>query len=130
MVPNGNHDMYSGGHAYFGTALKDPRFEPWQSNDREPSSFFSLVNANWKILGLDSSWDNGGLKDPQADWLAAELKSAGKRKTLLLSHHQFVSAYESGATNLIAKTSPILEANPVTAWIWGTSTAACSTPRT
>ena len=116
---NGNHDMYSGGHAYFGTALKDPRFAPWQSNDKGPSSFFSLMNPNWKILGLDSSWDDGGLKDPQSEWLGNELKSAGSRKTLLLSHHQFVSAYESGAKDLIAKVSPILQATPVTAWIWG-----------
>jgi hypothetical protein len=116
---NGNHDMYSGGHAYFGTALKDPRFTHWQTNDQGPSSFFSLVNKKWKILGLDSSWEDGGLKDPQSDWLAEELKSAGKRKTLLLSHHQFMSAYESGAENMIAKVSPILSKMPVTAWIWG-----------
>jgi hypothetical protein len=116
---NGNHDMYSGGHAYFGTALKDPRFVPWQSNDDGPSSFFSIVNAHWKILGLDSAWDDGGLKDPQSDWLKAELASAGTRKTLLLSHHQYASAYESGAKDMIAKVTPILTAKPVTAWIWG-----------
>jgi calcineurin-like phosphoesterase family protein len=116
---NGNHDMYSGGHAYFGTALKDPRFAPWQSNAKGPSSFFSLVNPNWKILGLDSSWDDGGLKDPQSAWLRDEFKSAGNRKTLLLSHHQFASAYEKGAKDLIAKVSPILQTQPVTAWIWG-----------
>ncbi|HLA91018.1 MAG TPA: metallophosphoesterase [Gemmatimonadaceae bacterium] len=116
---NGNHDMYSGGHAYFGTALKEPRFAPWHSNANGPSSFFSLVNANWKILGLDSAWDDGGLKDPQSDWLRDELRSSGNRKTLLLSHHQFVSAYESVAKDLIAKVSPILEVKPVTAWFWG-----------
>ncbi len=116
---NGNHDMYSGGHGYFDTALKDPRFAPWHSNAKGPSSFFSLVNASWKILGLDSAWDDGGLKDPQSDWLADELKSAGTRKTLLLSHHQFVSAYEDAAKDMIAKVSPVLRVRPVTAWIWG-----------
>jgi hypothetical protein len=115
---NGNHDMYSGGHCYFGTALKDPRFAR-QSNAMGPSSFFSLVNPRWKVLGLDSAWDDGGLKDPQSDWLRDEIRSAGSRNCLLLSHHQYISAYQTGAKDLIAKVSPILRANPVTAWIWG-----------
>jgi hypothetical protein len=115
---NGNHDMYSGGYGYFDKALKDPRFAR-QSNDKGPSSFFSLVNDHWKVLGLDSAYEDGGLKDPQSDWLREEIRTAADRKCLLLSHHQYVSAYESGAKDLIAKVSPILQTNPVTGWFWG-----------
>ena len=54
---NGNHDMYSGGYAYYGVALEDARFKPWHRG----SSFFSLVNTHWKILGLDSAWEDSAL---------------------------------------------------------------------
>jgi hypothetical protein len=36
---NGNHDVYSGGHAYFDVLLRDPRVAR-----QEQSSFFSFVN--------------------------------------------------------------------------------------
>ena len=58
---NGNHDMYSGGHGYFGTLLMDPRF-----SRQGGTSFFKLFNKHWQILGLDTAWDENGLKDPQA----------------------------------------------------------------
>ncbi|HKQ50374.1 MAG TPA: metallophosphoesterase [Phycisphaerae bacterium] len=116
---NANHDMYSGGYGYFGDALGDPRFAAWQNDGHKPTSFFSLVNAHWKILGLDTGWDNAGLKDPQNQWLEDELRSAGGRKTLLLSHHQLFSAFDEVASTLVKKVTPILSRNPVTAWFWG-----------
>lgn len=111
---NGNHDMYAGGHAYYNVGLADPRFARQQR-----SSFFSLVNAHWTILGLDTAWEDHALKDPQADWLAQELKAAGARKTVLLSHHQLFSAYEPPEPELAARVAPILARTPVTAWFWG-----------
>jgi calcineurin-like phosphoesterase family protein len=116
---NGNHDMYSGGHAYYDVALADPRFARWQSDGHAGSSFFTLINDDWKIIGLDTSWEDGGLQEPQPQWLRDELRDAGRRKTLLLSHHQLFSAYESGASSLIEKVSPVLAECPVTAWFWG-----------
>lgn len=116
---NGNHDMYSGGHAYYDVALGDPRFKRWQTDGASATSFFSLVSKHWKILGLDTSWDDGGLKDPQVAWVNDELRTAKDRKTLLLSHHQLFSAYEKGAKVLSEKMRAPLEAHPVTAWFWG-----------
>jgi hypothetical protein len=112
---NGNHDMYSGGHAYYGVALEDARFKPWHRG----SSFFSLVNTHWKILGLDSAWEDSALAAPQPDWLRDELKGAGGRKTMLLSHHQLFSAYESAGTAIPAAVAPTLAQFPVTSWFWG-----------
>ena len=112
---NGNHDMYSGGHAYYGVALEDARFKPWHRG----SSFFSLVNTHWKILGLDSSWEDSALVKPQPDWLRDELKGAGTRKTMLLSHHQLFSAYETAGAAIPAAVAPILAQFPVTSWFWG-----------
>jgi hypothetical protein len=115
---NANHDMFSGGYGYYDALLGDPRFARQQR-----SSFFSLVNRNWKILGLDTAFDDHGLKDPQAAWLTSEINEGG-RKTLLLSHHQLFSPYEkvpdaSKPEGLTAKIMPVLARKPVTAWFWG-----------
>jgi hypothetical protein len=71
---NGNHDMYSGGHAYFEILLADPRF-----NRHGGSSFFRLYNHHWQIFGLDTAWDDNGLKDPHP------LRSR-RTLTVLISH--------------------------------------------
>jgi hypothetical protein len=113
---NANHDMFSGGYGYFDVLLADARFTRQQQ-----SSFFTLVNRHWKIVGLDTAWDDHGLKDPQAEWLGDELDDGG-RKTVLLSHHQLDSPYEQipdGAGSLRSKVFPILKRTPVTAWFWG-----------
>jgi hypothetical protein len=112
---NGNHDMYSGGHAYYGVALQEARFKPWHRG----SSVFSLVNRHWKILALDSAWEDQALVKPQPDWLRDELKGAGGRKTLLFSHHQLFSAYEIVDPEISNAVAPILAQYPVTSWFWG-----------
>jgi calcineurin-like phosphoesterase family protein len=118
---NANHDMYSGGYGYYDVALTDSRFAPWQSDGHAPSSFFSFVGKHWRILGIDTGWDEGGLKDPQARWLEDELKAAAvaNEKTMLLSHHQLFSAYETAPSLLSQIVEPVLARHPVTAWLWG-----------
>src|SRR5258708_10103939 len=78
---NGNHDMYSGGHAYFDYLLKEPRFAPWHKG----SSFFSLYNDNWDIFGLDTAYEDAGLYGDQAGWIARTRREA-PTKSLFLSH--------------------------------------------
>src|SRR5271166_48294 len=60
----GNHDMYSGGYAYFDTIL--PHFG-------QQASYFNLRNQNWQLIGLDSGYQEYSLQDPQLDWLTAQL---------------------------------------------------------
>ncbi|HEY0781093.1 MAG TPA: metallophosphoesterase, partial [Thermoanaerobaculia bacterium] len=117
---NGNHDMYAGGYAFFDTALADPRFGRQRSRDGQATSFFSLVNDHWRILGLDTSWDEHGLKDPQATWAKEELAS-GAQKGLLLSHHQIFSSYEPSKKEpeLLTKIRPVLAGGRVRSWFWG-----------
>jgi len=113
---NGNHDMYSGGHAYFDYLLKDPRFAK-----QRQSSFFRLYNKNWQILGLDTAWDDNGLKDPQGNWVKQTLDNNGQ-KSILLSHHQLFSAYEGGpevGKVLGQKLKPVLDNKQIDAWFWG-----------
>ena len=106
---NGNHDMYSGGYGYFDTIL--PRFG-------QDASYFNLRNANWQLIGLDSGYEDNGLQDPQKDWLAAQLAAQGP-KSIVMSHHQLFSPYESRAADrtLMKKVAPLL--SQVHAWFWG-----------
>jgi len=118
---NGNHDMYSGGHAYFGTALADPRFAGHRDDDGDATSFFSLHNEHWTILGLDTAWEDHGLEGPQAEWAQQRLAANPGSKGMLLSHHQICSAKEKVAANnpLRVKSWPVLAGGRVRAWLWG-----------
>jgi hypothetical protein len=110
---NGNHDMYSGGHGYYKVLLCDPRFARQQQ-----SSYFSLFNDHWKILGLDSAWKDQRLYGDQSKWVAREV-AAHKGKVMLLSHHQLFSSYDSAADELgVGVEGPLLDGR-LDAWFWG-----------
>jgi hypothetical protein len=112
---NGNHDMNTGGWAYFDYLLKDSRFAAQQQ-----SSVFSLEGEEWQILGLDTAWKDHGLEGGQAEWVAKKLRDNGSRKTILMSHHQLFSAYGSQGPDV---EEPLRRAGalktPIDAWFWG-----------
>ena len=110
---NGNHDMYSGGQGYFDFLLNDARFKR-----QAGASFFCLENRNWKIFGLDSAHEDGGLREPQAEWIKARLDP--NKKVMLLTHHQPFSAYEEPAKEMCRKLrSVVAAAGKVNSWFWG-----------
>ena len=94
---NGNHEMFSGGRAYFNLVL----FAFGQ-----PASYFGLQNSNWQLLGFDSAYIEQRLLSPadaksidqrvgsQWTWLLDKIKGNTKQKTILLSHHQPISAFQ------------------------------------
>jgi hypothetical protein len=115
----GNHDMYYGGHAYYGTCLTDSRFSA-----QAGCSYFALQSDDWQILGLDTGHEDGGLRGDQAGWAKRvieepEEKSGKDRMTALLTHHQLFSAHEPGAKELGKKMKPVLETGRLDAWLWG-----------
>ena len=110
---NGNHDMYSGGFGYFDFLLADPRFARQQG-----SSYFSLRNDHWHILGLDTAYKDESLHGRQPEWVESELTSSG-RAGLLLSHHQLFSAYDPVKPDLRDRVGRVLDAGRVRAWFWG-----------
>jgi hypothetical protein len=128
---NGNHDMYCGGWGFYDTLLADERFQNQHSPDGQPTSFFRIRTPAWDLVGLDTSWDSdvltegqsAVLADPQAaivqGW-AAEAEHQG-RKLMLMSHHQFVTAYDQTDIGPVlgAKLAPLLEGRQITAWLWG-----------
>ena len=93
LALNGNHEMYSGGESFFNVVL--PAF-------KQTHSFFCLENPYWRIIGLDTAYLGGRLKPPtpsdpmmaQWNWLLGLLNDGSKKATILLSHHQPLSAHK------------------------------------
>ncbi len=113
---NGNHEMYSGGHGYFDHVLADERFAR-----QERSSVFWMENRHWRVIGLDTAWDDHALHGDQAEWVANIAAAQPKKKTLLLSHHQLFSAYDKPSKGMakLAKQLSRPLADGVDAWFWG-----------
>jgi len=109
---NGNHDMYSGGYGYYDCLLRDGRFQR-----QGGCSYCTLVNGKWQILLLDTAWDDNGLKDPQREWVQAQLQGFGGN-VMLMSHHQLFSVYEKVGDVLPRKLAGALD-NGIHSWFWG-----------
>jgi hypothetical protein len=127
----GNHDMYSGGNGYY-----------WLLDQiGQKSSYFCLQNDDWMFLAMDTGFHDNNpfnvstnmtklvLQDgwSEASWHLNQASQAGKRKLVLLSHHQLFSPFGSvgslaGAAyaynpNLYEVFAPILP--KVEWWFWG-----------
>lgn len=85
---NGNHEMFCGGRNYFGTIL--PAFN-------QLASYFSLRTEYWQLLGLDTAYAGGSLSadevKPQWEWLVQNINNNRELTSILLTHHQPVSAH-------------------------------------
>ena len=123
---NANHDMYSGGWGYFDYLLRDDsRFKRQQDEGGNPSSFFSLENDHWLILGLDTGYhenvifDAHDLYGSQSHWVNERLTAAASKNGILVSHHQPFSLFEEGGEKLLSKLEGPLTNGRVRAWFWG-----------
>jgi Calcineurin-like phosphoesterase len=116
---NGNHDMYSGGHGYFGYLLRDPRFSA-----QNGSSYFCLQNENWQLLGLDSAYVDDDLAGGQGAWVAKK-QAESKRKTMLLTHHEPFKAEPDDDPPLLKPLQAAFAVRPIDAWLWGHQHLCC-----
>lgn len=107
---NGNHEMYSGGFAYFDDIL--PKF-------KQSSSYFALQNAHWLLVGLDTAHTDHALDAQQVEWLESIVRRAGQRKLILFSHHQPFSRLDKQGPDLQAALADPLQNKTVVAWYWG-----------
>jgi hypothetical protein len=105
---NANHDMYCGGHGYFGHVL--PRLG-------QPASYFALGNARWRLIGLDTGYIAGSFTTPQMTWLDAQL--TGDTRTILLTHHHLLSAFRKRGNALEEWLEPHLASSRLYGWFWG-----------
>jgi hypothetical protein len=107
---NGNHEMYSGGFAYFDDIL--PKF-------KQPSSYFAVQNSNWLLVGLDTAHTDHALDVQQVAWLKLVVQKAGQRKVILFSHHQPFSPFDKQGRILQTALADLLQKKAVAAWYWG-----------
>src|SRR6266498_2370809 len=90
---SGNHDMYAGGQAYYRMI----------ADLGQPASYFCLRNANWQFVAMDTGLHDDDafhatptyLEDTEVQWLTDKIKTASSRRTVLLSHHQLFTAFDS-----------------------------------
>jgi predicted phosphodiesterase len=116
----GNHDMFSGGRPYYNLI----------EELGQPASYFCLRNDDWQFIAVDTGLHDSDpdgktptyLEDTEVEWLKDKLDNCGKRRTVLLSHHQLFSRFEGicGAAvnpHLNQQLSPLLA--QIAMWIWG-----------
>jgi hypothetical protein len=107
---NSNHEMYTGGKAYFGRTL--PKFE-------QSASYFSFRNDHFVFAGLDSAYTEGDLAGDQVTWLESLAAAAGDRRVVLFSHHQPYSFFDGGHPKITTKLAGLLAQRRIFAWYWG-----------
>jgi hypothetical protein len=110
---NANHEMYSGGDAYFDGVL--PAFG-------QEGSYFAYQNKNWTLVGLDVAYIDHAIDDRQVEWLTQILRGAGNRKIVFFSHHQLYSNIESEQGDKLWSHpgfGEILGSKKIFAWYWG-----------
>jgi len=107
---NGNHEMYTGGEAYFEAVGRE---------FGQHSTYFALQNDHWILAGLDTAYSDHALHGAQAQWIGTLLAQAGGRRLVLFSHHQPFSLLEGQGPRLVAKLAPFLKDRRIFAWYWG-----------
>ena len=107
---NGNHEMYTGGRAYFGSTL--PHFQ-------QKASYFALQNRHWLLICLDTAYGEHDLAGNQASWVTELIEQAEGRKVILFSHHQPYSILDDQGPKLVNKLLPHLQGRRIHAWYWG-----------
>jgi hypothetical protein len=124
----GNHEMYARGYAYFDLILPALGLKGAHG---QKASFFCLENEHWRVIGLDTGYNSIGLPIienfwqpdcalPEAiiTWLGDTLRQGeDARGIVLLSHHQYYSAFDSWYVKPAQQLSAFIK-RPVV-WLWG-----------
>jgi hypothetical protein len=110
----GNHEMICKAYPYYDHIL------PFCKG--QTASYFVMENTDWKIIALDTAYDDHDLEKTELEWFRQHLEGA-KRK-IILSHHQLFSVYDVRPSKkplmdtVLSLKSVINKAN-VVAWFWG-----------
>ena len=107
---NGNHEMYSGGEAYF---------DALGSFFQQPASCFALQNSGWILACLDTAYVDFDLDGAQVDWLNSIVNAAGARKLILFTHHQPFSQLDDQGPKIQTALADLLNKQRISAWYWG-----------
>jgi hypothetical protein len=134
----GNHELYGGGEPYYTQMLS------WCSpttGQKQRAAFFCLESEHWRIIGLDTGYNSTGipilgslpglaaiqaiggdahLEPAILDWLRTNVRPQERPKTtLLLSHHQYFSAFPDEVYPRIAQQLREFFHGQDVLWLWG-----------
>ena len=134
----GNHEFYGGGDPYFHTVLP---FASPAPGEPQRASFYALESEHWRILGLDTGYNSTGIPflgsfpfisrikaiggdahlEPEIlDWLRTNVRPQERPKaTLILSHHQYFTAFDDEAYPKPAAQLHEFFAGQEVLWLWG-----------
>jgi hypothetical protein len=136
---NGNHEMYANGGPHFTTFL--PKLGLRSSGEKQVASFFCLEAGGWRILAIDTGYNSVGfpilsliplinripaiggdchLEKALIEWLRNDVKPQQNPKpTLILSHHQYFSAFEKSYTRPAQQLTEFFPKPKEVVWMWG-----------
>lgn len=134
----GNHEMYVGGATYFTKML--PYCETGDGQ-AQLAAFFCLETEEWRFIGIDTGYNSVGkpllgsiprvdkipwvgadcaLQQELLDWLRVNVRPQERKKaTVLLSHHQYFTAFTDETFQRPAKQLREFFAGQDVVWIWG-----------
>ena len=137
----GNHEMYARGSAFFKKLLPTLGIKDVAGNFiGQKAGFFCLENEHWRILGLDTGYHSIGkipflelipgfgpdchFDQMLVDWLKNTLKlndSNDKRGLLILSHHQYITAFMDEGEYLVPaqQLAKLIGKDRPVVWLWG-----------
>lgn len=134
---NGNHEMYAKGGPYFRLFLPTLGLD----GHKQTASYFCLETPGWRIVALDTGFNSVGwpllgvlpilssirfvagdcrLEPALMDWLRDDVKlGADSKPTILLSHHNMISAFEAPAPSTpMEQIAPLMKGKELL-WLWG-----------
>ncbi len=136
----GNHEMYAKGDAFFEKLLPAVGMrQPDGQSAGQQAGFFCLQNNHWRILGLDTGYHSVGtpileflpffkpdsrFDDKLMNWLKDTVRlgdPADKRGLLILTHHQFISAFNKESEYLKpgSQLGSLIGQQRKVLWLWG-----------
>ncbi len=131
----GNHEMYSRGISYFRDLL--PTLGIYSKEQKkylgQKASYFCLENDHWRIISLDTGYESVGIPlieyvlKPKCgfpadimEWLEKTLDLKNdKRGIVLLTHHQYCSAFEEEYNKPAEQLASIIGEDRNVLWYWG-----------
>jgi hypothetical protein len=131
---NGNHEMYANGKPYFTLFLPKLGMKGGLVAG-QGASFFCLDFPQWRIIGIDTGYNSVGLpiigaipglgadchlEKKLIEWLRTVVMPGSTRKaTLLLSHHQYFTAFSDKAYTKPAEQLREFFGDQPVVWLWG-----------
>ena len=136
----GNHEMYAKGDAFFEDLMPAMGFRKADGTfTGQKAGFFCLETRYWRILGLDTGYHSSGkpileflpffspdchFDDKLMDWLKNTVRlndPADKRGLFILTHHQFISAFNKEEEYLKpgSQLGSLLRKDRKVLWLWG-----------